>query len=107
MGTIDGTLILHKGESLVEASISWADRHEVATGSQSISSPAIDVLDSDGDTSSDLTVTGVTVVGDAVQFKVTVEDSAVEGAEYELKNWVTLSGGARVNECLIVSIEPC
>ncbi len=106
MGTIDGTLVLHKGETGVEAYIDWADRRAVAEG-QTLSSSTIEVYDKDGDSSTDFTVANVVVSGTKVTFEVTVESSAVVGDEYEFKNWVTLSGGQRISECLTVIVEPC
>lgn len=106
MGTIDGTLVLHEDESGVEVYIDWADRRAVDEG-QTIGTPTIEVYDADGTTSDHLTVSNVNVSGTKVTFEVTVNSDAEIGAEYELKNWVTLSGGQRISECLTVVVEPC
>ena len=106
MGTIQGELIVHKDETGIEVAVDWAPRHEVISN-QTISSPQIDVLDADGDSSNHLTVNGLTTSGSQVQFTVDVGGDAVEGAEYELVVWVTLSGGARIYECLTVTVESC
>ncbi len=106
MGTIDGTLVLHEGETGVEVYIDWADRRAVSEG-QTIGTPTIEVYDADGDTSTHFTVNSVVVSGTKVTFEVDVEADAVVGAEYEFKNWVTLSGGQRISECLTVIVEAC
>jgi hypothetical protein len=107
VGTVDGILTLHEGEEAIEVSISYADRHEVVAG-QTLSSPTLTVLDSDGDVTTDLVIaSGPTVSGTSVNFTITVDSAAVVGAEYEIKCQVTLSGGGRPIECLGVVIEKC
>ena len=106
MGTIDGTLVVHEGETGVEVYIDWADRRAVSEG-QTIVSATIEVLDSDGDTSTHLTVSNIGISETKVTFEVDVSTSAIRGVEYELRNWVTLSGGQRISECLTVIVEPC
>lgn len=110
MGTLDDILILRKGESLVERNIDFSEIDEIATGEQTIDEvPTLTVLDSSGTTSAHLTVSGVTLdpTFSIVQFKITVEDDAVEGDEYEISCPVLLSEGATIRECLGVVIERC
>jgi hypothetical protein len=107
MGTVDGVLVLHLGEEGIEVSLDYSSRHEVVDG-QTMSSPVLTVYDADGDVSTHLTIaSGPTVSGTNVNFTVTVDSAAEEGAEYEIKCQVTLSGGGRPVECLGVVIEKC
>lgn len=114
MGTVDGILVLHTNESLVEVEIDFSDRHEIVAGQTLSADPTITVLDADGASSSDLTVSSVArgtgaigTTNTSITFKVTVNAAADEGAEYEIVCPVTLSGGATIKECLGVTIEKC
>jgi hypothetical protein len=114
VGTVDGILILRKGESLVEVEIDLSDRHEIVDGQTISSDPSPSVLDADGDTTTDLTVSSVArgtgtigTTNTSVTFEVTVNAAAVEGDEYEIKFPIVLSGGATIVECLGVTIEKC
>lgn len=108
MGTVDGTLLLHEGESSVLVEIDFSERHEIADGGQTITgTPTVAVL-LDGSISTGLSVASIVLNGTSkiVQFRVTVV-SAVAGEDYELKCTVVLSGGATLVECLEVNMEPC
>lgn len=115
MGTLDGVLVLRKGESLVEEMVDFGYRHEIADGQTISVAPTITVVDADGSSSSHLTISAVALAagdilgtaGSAVTFKVTVTSDAVEGADYEIVIPVLLSGGATIKECLGVTVEKC
>lgn len=109
MGTTDGTLELREGESLVLVELDFSERHELVAGETITGTPTVAVLDGDGDSSSNLTVTSIALNAgsDAVLFRVTVGIDAEEDDTYELKCTVVLSGGATIVECQDVSIVQC
>lgn len=109
MGTTDGTLELRVGESSVLVELDFTERHEIVAGETISSVTTLTVLDDDGDTSSDLTISSVALntAHTKVQFRVTVGSGASVENRYEIKCSVVLSGGATIVECQDVSIVGC